>query len=222
MRNTTENDTKKKQIELENSKEDSEDDFEYEKLKRQVRRKYRAAEKQVMGRYLKEEDPDYVVIIDGKIYRNLGGKIRKRRCRNSGSSDSGANIIRIRFNPPPLYNINSEQEWRTFVNTLDNYQDAWDIYVFDKYKIKKSLSYFKSKAANDWATIKEQGIISIIQKKYIKYFYDIVVDPANRRNNVYIKFKTLTQTDDQSVKDLRYTIKLLKKNIFKQSEKLEI
>ncbi len=93
MRNTTENDTKKKQIELENSKEDSEDDFEYEKLKRQVRRKYRAAEKQVMGRYLKEEDPDYVVIIDGKIYRNLGGKIRKRRCRSSGFSDSGADIM---------------------------------------------------------------------------------------------------------------------------------
>jgi len=46
-----------------------------------------------MGRYLKEEDPDYVVIIDGKIYRNLGGKIRKRRCRSSGFSDSGADIM---------------------------------------------------------------------------------------------------------------------------------
>src|SRR6266536_5176495 len=33
---------------------------------------------------------------------------------------------------------------------------------FDKYKIKKSSSYFNGKAANDWATIKEQGIISII------------------------------------------------------------
>jgi len=37
-----------------------------------------------------------------------------------------------------------------------------------------------------------------------------------------MKLKTLTQTDDQSVKDLRYTIKLLKKNILKQSEELEI
>ena len=87
--------------------------------------------------------------------------------------------------------------------------------MFDKHKIKKSLNYFKGKTANDWATIKKQEIISIIQKKYVKYFYNIVADPANRRNNVYIKFKTLTQTDDQSVKNLRYTIKLLKKDISK-------
>ena len=70
------------------------------------------------------------------------------------------------------------------------------MHVSDKYKIKKSSSYFNGKAANDWATIKEQGIIFIIWKKYIEYLYDIVADPTNRRNNVYIKFKTLTQTDN--------------------------
>ncbi len=70
------------------------------------------------------------------------------------------------------------------------------MYVSDKYKIKKSLSYFKGKAANDWVIIKEQGIISIIWKKYVEYLYDIVADSANRRNNVYMKFKTFIQTDD--------------------------
>ncbi len=70
------------------------------------------------------------------------------------------------------------------------------MYVSDKYKIKKSLNYFKGKAANDWATTKEQGIIFIIWKKYVEYFYDIVADPANRRNNVYMKFKILIQIDD--------------------------
>ena len=70
------------------------------------------------------------------------------------------------------------------------------MYVSDKYKIKKSLNYFKSKAANDQTTIKEQKIISIIQKKYVEYFYDIVANSANRRNNVYMKFKILIQTDD--------------------------
>ncbi len=137
-----------------------------------------------------------MTIINNKIYRNPGGKIRKRRCKSFKSSDLGADIIRIRPNPPPLYNINSEQEWRTFVNILDNYQDVWDIYISDKHKIKKFLSYFKGKAANDQTTTKEQKIIFIIQKKYVKYLYNIVADPANRRNNVYIKFKTLIQTND--------------------------
>ena len=85
----------------------------------------------------------------------------------------------------------------------------------DKYKIKKFSSYFKGKTTNDWATIKEQRIIFIIWKKYIKYLYNIVANPANRRNNVYIKLKILTQTDNQSVKDLRYTIELLEKDISK-------
>ena len=61
-----------------------------------------------MRRYLKGEDPDYVAIINSKIYGNLGGKIRKRRRRSSGSSDSGTDVIRIRFNPPSLYDISSE------------------------------------------------------------------------------------------------------------------
>ncbi len=111
MRNTTESNIEGEQTGLKNSKEDSEDNFKYEELKRQVRRKYRVIKKQVMRRYLKREDPDYIVIINGKIYRNLGGKIRKRRCRSSGSSDSSADIIRIRFNPPSLYGAGSEQEW---------------------------------------------------------------------------------------------------------------
>ncbi len=63
-----------------------------------------------MRRYLEGEDPDYVVIIDGKIYGNLGGKTKKRRCRSSGSSDSGTDIIRIKSNPLSLYNADSEQE----------------------------------------------------------------------------------------------------------------
>ncbi len=155
MRNTTENDVEGEWIELENFKEDSEDDFEYEELKRQVRRKYRATEKQAMRRYLEGEDPDYVAIIDGKIYRNPEGKIRKRRCRSFGSSDSGADVIRIRPNFLFLYGAGNEQEWRIFVNALNNYWDVWDMHVFDKYKIKKFLSYFKGKVANDWVTIKE-------------------------------------------------------------------
>ncbi len=93
MRNTTESDIKRKQTGSENSKENSENDFEYEELKRQVRRKYRAIEKQIIRRYLKEEDPDYVAIINNKIYGNSGGKIRKRRRRSSEFNDSGANII---------------------------------------------------------------------------------------------------------------------------------
>jgi len=61
-----------------------------------------------MRRYFKGEDPDYMVIINSKIYGNLGGKIRKRRRRSFGFSDSGANIIRIRFNSLSLYNAGSE------------------------------------------------------------------------------------------------------------------
>ena len=102
-----------------------------------------------MRRYLEGEDPDYVVIIDGKIYGNPGGKIRKRRRRSSGSSDSNTDTIQIRFNPLSFYGAGSEQEWRTFVNALDNYWDAWDMHVSDKHKIKKSSSYFKDKATND-------------------------------------------------------------------------
>jgi len=65
-----------------------------------------------MRKYLKGEDPDFVAIINSKIYGNpggnLGGKIRKRGRRNSESSDSGADVIRIRPNPSPLYNTGSE------------------------------------------------------------------------------------------------------------------
>ena len=77
MRNTTENDIEGEWTELENSKEDFEDDFEYEELKRQVRRKYRATKKQTIRRYLKK-NPDYVAIINNKTYRNLGGKTKKK------------------------------------------------------------------------------------------------------------------------------------------------
>ncbi len=45
MGSIIENDAKEKWIGLENFKEDSEDDFEYKELKRQVRRKYRVIEK---------------------------------------------------------------------------------------------------------------------------------------------------------------------------------
>ncbi len=93
IRNITESNIEEEQIKSENSKEDSEDNFKYEELKRQICRKYRAIEKQVMRRYLKGEDPDYIIIINDKIYRNPGGKTRKRRCRSSGSSDSGTDII---------------------------------------------------------------------------------------------------------------------------------
>ncbi len=110
MRNTTESDVEGEWTELKNSEEDSEDDFEYEELKRQVRRKYRVIEKQVIRRYLEGEDPDYIIIINSKIYGNSGGKIRKRRCRSFGFSDSGADVMRIRFNLLSLYSAGSEQE----------------------------------------------------------------------------------------------------------------
>ncbi len=74
-----------------------------------------------MRKYLKEEDPDYMAIINGKTYGNLESKTKKRKRRSSGSSDLGTDIIRIRSNPLSLYNTDSKQEWRTFVNTLDNY-----------------------------------------------------------------------------------------------------
>ncbi len=64
-----------------------------------------------MRRYLEGEDPDYMTIIDSKTYGNPENKTRKRRRKNSGSSDSNTDIIRIRFNPPPLYNTGSKQEW---------------------------------------------------------------------------------------------------------------
>ncbi len=121
MRNTTESDIEEEWTELENSEENSKDDFKYEKLKRQIRRKYRVIEKQVIRRYLERKDPDYIAIINSKIYKNPGGKIRKKKRRSSESSDSNTNVIRIRPNLPPLYNTGSEQEWRIFVNTLDNY-----------------------------------------------------------------------------------------------------
>ncbi len=125
MRNTTESNTEEEQIELKNSEKDSENNFKYEELKRQIRRKHRAIEKQVIRRYLKEEDPNYIIIIDDKTYgnprNNLGGKIRKRGRRSFEFSDSGADIMRIRSNPLSLYNADNKQEWRIFVNTLDNY-----------------------------------------------------------------------------------------------------
>ncbi len=61
-----------------------------------------------MRKYLKEKNPDYIIIINSKTYKNLKGKIRGKKYKNSESSDSGANTIRIRPNPPPLYNINSK------------------------------------------------------------------------------------------------------------------
>ncbi len=65
-----------------------------------------------MRRYLKGEDSDYITIINSKIYGNpgdnLGSKIRKRGRRNSGFNHSGADVIRIRFNPLFFYNAGSE------------------------------------------------------------------------------------------------------------------
>ena len=45
MRNITKSDVEEKWTGSENFKEDSEDNFKYEKLKKQIRRKYRAIEK---------------------------------------------------------------------------------------------------------------------------------------------------------------------------------
>ncbi len=61
-----------------------------------------------MRRYLEEKDTDYIIIINSKIFKNSEGKNRKRRCRNSGFSDSGADIMRIRFNLSSFYNASSE------------------------------------------------------------------------------------------------------------------
>ncbi len=102
-----------------------------------------------MRKDLKKKNFNYMIIINSKIYRNLGGKIRKRSRRSSGFSDSDVDIIQIKFNPLFLYSADSEQEQRIFVNILDNYWDVQDMYVFDKHKIKKSSSYFKNKTAND-------------------------------------------------------------------------
>ncbi len=108
MGNTTESDIERKWTESENSKKDSEDNFKYEKLKRQIRRKYRVIKKQTMRRYLEGENSDYITIINNKTYRNPGGKIRGKKRRNSGSSNSNKNIIQIRPSPPPLYSTGSE------------------------------------------------------------------------------------------------------------------
>ena len=93
MRNTTESDVEGEWIGLENSKKNSEDDFEYEKLKRQVRRKHRVTKKQVMRKYFEKKDPDYIAIINDKTYRNPEDKTRKKRRKSSGSSDSGTDTI---------------------------------------------------------------------------------------------------------------------------------
>ncbi len=46
-----------------------------------------------MRRYFEEKDPDYITIINNKIYRNSGGKIKKRRYKGSGFSDLDTDII---------------------------------------------------------------------------------------------------------------------------------
>ncbi len=49
-----------------------------------------------------------MTIINNKIYGNPGGKTKKRKHKNSGSSDSSADIIRIRSNPPSLYSAGNK------------------------------------------------------------------------------------------------------------------
>jgi hypothetical protein len=47
------------------------------------------------------------------------------------------------------------------------------------------------------------------------------VDPANRKNNAYARLKHIEQKGGQSIKDLRYAIELLEKDIPKRSEEEE-
>jgi hypothetical protein len=49
----------------------------------------------------------------------------------------------------------------------------------------------------------------------------LVADSANRKNNAYARLKHIEQKEDQLVKDLRYVIELLEKNIPKRSKKKE-
>ena len=49
----------------------------------------------------------------------------------------------------------------------------------------------------------------------------MVADPANRKNNTYTRLKHIEQKEDQSVKDLRYAIELLEKDIPRRSKEKE-
>jgi hypothetical protein len=133
----------KKETNLKND----ESDAEYEELKRQAKRKQRAAEKQALRNYVLKNDPSLSFTIDRKQFGNpetLGKSQKKaRKGSDEDNSENNANLMRIRPNPPPQYSASSEQEWRTFVNALDNYWDAWPKRVSVKHKIKNSSNYFK-------------------------------------------------------------------------------
>src|SRR6266536_359041 len=99
---------------------------------------------------------------------------------------------------------------------------TYGIYIYPiNTKLRNLQTISKIRLRTIRLRLKSKKLSLLYKKKYIKYLHNIVVNPANRRNNAYIKLKTLTQTDNQSVKDLRYTIKLLKKDIPKQNKKLE-
>jgi hypothetical protein len=202
-----------------------ESDVEYEELKRQAERKQRAAEKQALRNYVVGDDPSLSFTIDGKQFGNPEtlGKSQKRARKGTDEDDSedNANLMRIRPNPPPQYSASSEQEWRTFVNALDNYWDAWPKRVSVKHKIKNSSSYFKGQAATDWAETKRQKQVPETWNEYVEYLHNLVADPANRKNNAYARLKHIEQKEGQSVKDLRYAIELLEKDIPKRSEEEE-
>jgi hypothetical protein len=88
-----------------------------------------------------------------------------------------------------------------------------------KHKIKNSLNYFKDQTATDWAEIKRQKRIPKTWNEYVEYLHNLVADSANRKNNAYARLKHIEQKKRQSVKDLRYAIELLEKDIPKRSEK---
>jgi hypothetical protein len=206
---------------------DIDSDEEFEELKRQAARKQRAEEKQALRRYLKGDDPNLLITIQGKQYGNpesLNKRKRKQKATsNDDASDSedNANLLRIRPNPPPLYGASSEQEWRTFVNALEAYWEGWPKRIRTVHKIATSSSYFKGLAATDWADTKKQGRVPATWNAYIEYLHNLVADPANRKVTAYEKLKEIKQGDGQSVRDLRSAIELLEQDIEARSQEEE-
>jgi hypothetical protein len=206
---------------------DIDTDEEFEELKRQAARKQRAEEKQALRRYLKGDDPNLLITIEGRQYgnpENLNKRKRKQRpSSNDEESDSedNANLLRIRPNPPPLYGASSEQEWRTFVNALEAYWEGWPKRIRTVHKIAASSSYFKDLAATDWADTKKQGRVPTTWDAYVEYLHNLVADPANRKVTAYEKLKEIKQGDGQTVRDLRSAIELLEQDIESRSQEEE-
>jgi hypothetical protein len=89
---------------------------EFKKLKCQAARKQRVKKKQALRKYFKKNDSNLSITIQSKQYKNpenLNKKKRKRRPSSNdkkSNSEDNANLLRIRFNPSPLYGAFNEQK----------------------------------------------------------------------------------------------------------------